>query len=144
VEIPSLVQRLAFEQRKWKAPVVVEAVGGFKAVPQVLRAMLKGVRIIEITPSLDKFTRALPASAAWNSGRIRVPGMMAPSGQLEASVHKPWLSAYLSEMGSFTGIGDDHDDQADATAHLYHAAHNLLAPRGGMMAPEIARYMPFG
>jgi phage terminase large subunit-like protein len=144
VEIPFLVQRLAQEQRRWRAPVVVEAVGGFKAVPQTLRAMLRGVRIIEVTPTLDKFTRALPTSAGWNAGRIRVPGKLGPAGVLEASADKPWLGTYLTEMGDFTGIADDHDDQVDATAHLYAAAYQLLAPRASGTAAEIARYMPFG
>lgn len=144
VEIPSLVYRLAHEQRKWKAPIVVEAVGGFKAVPQSLRAMLRGVRIIEITPSLDKFIRALPTSAAWNAGRIRLPGRIGVTGALEADPSKPWIGAFLDETGSFTGVSDDYDDQVDALAHLYNAAHQMLAGRGSPPAPELARYMPFG
>jgi predicted phage terminase large subunit-like protein len=138
-EIPMLVRTLAWEQRKWKAPVVVEAVGGFKAVPQTLRSMLKGVRIIEVQPTLDKFTRALPASAAWNAGRIRLPDP-GPNGETK----KPWLDVFLDETANFTGVGDVHDDQVDALAHLYHAAITMLAPRGGMSASEASRYLPFG
>ena len=49
----------------------------------------------------DKFTRAQPFAAAWNAGRVLVP---------EAA---PWLDDLLSELASFTGAGDAHDDQID-------------------------------
>ncbi len=142
VEIPRLVDMLAQEQQKWRAPVVVESVGGFKAVPQMLRSMLRGVRIVEIQPTQDKFTRALPVAAAWNAGRIRLPGSR--TGAILGQGSRAWLPTFLDELSAFVGVGDAHDDQVDALAHLYTAAAQFLAPRAGMTGAEAARYMPFG
>ena len=65
-----------------------------------------GVRVKGVRPVGDKFTRAQPAAAAWNQGRIRVP------------VNVPWVSPLLSETSSFTGTtADDHDDQVDALSY---------------------------
>lgn len=50
----------------------------------------------------DKFTRAIPTSAAWNAGRVQLP--------LKAE----WLDAFTSEVCGFTGIKDRHDDAVDA------------------------------
>ena len=132
VEIPFLARLLAEEQAKWRCPVVVEAVGGFKAVPQILRTLAPGVRIIEIQPTTDKFTRALPCSAAWNAGRIQLPK------------NRPWLVAFVDEVTDFTGLGDAHDDQVDALAHLLFAATKFFTPHSKMKASEVSRYMPFG
>lgn len=55
----------------------------------------------------DKFTRALPVAAAWNSGKILLPKSA------------PWLDAFLSEVCSFTGVKDRHDDQVDALAGAF-------------------------
>lgn len=144
VEIPRLVQTLMYYQQRYRAAVGIEAVGGFKGVPQTLRQSLRGVKIIEIKPTLDKFTRALPASAAWNAGRIRLPGQVNPaSGVLEAHPGKPWISTFLSEVFDFSGIADDHDDQVDALSHLHFMA-STQGQRRTQNAGELARYLPFG
>jgi len=70
--------------------------------------------LLGITPELaraDKFVRAQPVAAAWNAGRVLVPQ------------NAPWVDAFISEVMSFTGVDDDHDDQVDALA----AAYDLLA-----------------
>jgi predicted phage terminase large subunit-like protein len=56
----------------------------------------------------DKFTRAQPVAAAWRCGKVLVPRKA------------PWLDAFLGEVTSFTGVGDDHDDQVDALAGAFH------------------------
>jgi predicted phage terminase large subunit-like protein len=103
VAIPTFVADLRSIQQTWgNAGIKVESVGGFKAVPQMLRAL--GLeRIEEITPVGDKFTRAQPAAAAWNAGRLLVP-----------SDAPPWLGPFLDEVLKFTGVKDAHDDQVDA------------------------------
>jgi predicted phage terminase large subunit-like protein len=143
VEIPQLVRMLALEQQKWRAPVVVEATGGFKAVPQALRQVMRGLKVIEVQPTADKFTRALPASAAWNAGRIRLPAMVDATGQPRKDLPH-WVMSFMEEVEAFTGVSDAHDDQVDALSHLYQAAVDLTAPRGGMTASEASRYLPFG
>ncbi len=64
----------------------------------------------------DKFTRALPAAAAWNTGRILLPK------------NKPWIEPFLNEVCSFTGIKDRHDDQVDALAAAVDALSGVAPP----------------
>lgn len=110
--IPDVVKLLVDLQEKWKpqsatgiAPIVVEAVGGFKAVPQMLRKIDRKLDIHEVHPTTDKFIRAQPAAAAWNRGRIRVP------------VTATWLGPFKAEVQAFTGINDVTDDQVDMISH---------------------------
>jgi predicted phage terminase large subunit-like protein len=119
VEIPELVDRLLGIQRTstWAkgAPILVEAVSGFKAVPQMLRRASPQLRIEEIKPEGDKFTRAQPLAAAWSAGRVHVPR------------EAPWVGDFLSEMRSFTGVNDAHDDQVDALVHAYQALQTTMS-----------------
>ncbi len=117
VQIPEFVARLRDLAVKWGAPIAVEAVAGFKAVPQMLRNLDKRLRVIEAPALGDKFTRALPCSAAWNDpvgGRVRVPQQA------------DWLNDFLAEVEKFTGVKDAKDDQVDAMAHAYNAAQMLV------------------
>jgi predicted phage terminase large subunit-like protein len=66
-----------------------------------------GIPIVGVNARADKFTRALPAAACWNSGGIKVPKSA------------PWLDAFLAEVCGFTGVKDRHDDQVDALAAAY-------------------------
>lgn len=116
-EIPDLVKRTVEIQKQWGCPIAVEAVGGFKAVPQALRRIDPDLRIREIHPAQDKYTRALPASAAWNAGKFQVPE------------HATWVPALLDEAFAFTGQGDIHDDQVDTLAHGYEALAKPIAVR---------------
>lgn len=134
-EIPQFVARLRDLAVKWGAPVVCEAVAGFKAIPQMLRALDPRLRVIEAPVCGDKFTRAIPVSAAWNDpvgGRIRVPH------------DAPWVADFLSEVEKFTGVKDKHDDQVDAMAHAFNAAQTLMPSiRPRAQAPKPS-YLPFG
>lgn len=118
VEIPKLVGQIHRIAREWGvpgsagAPVAVEAVGGFKAVPQMLREMDKRLRIFEVTPVADKFTRAQTTAAAWNDQRIQVP----------KAYSKPWVNAFVTEVCKFTGVKDPKDDQVDAMVHAFNGA----------------------
>jgi len=92
VSVPKFARKLHEVSRKfWGAPIVVEAVGGFKAVPQTLKEIEPRLKIIVAKMGLpeegkkdaarvsnapvDKFLRAQPAAAAWNArpGRLLVP-----------------------------------------------------------------------
>lgn len=125
VEIPRLLQECLRLSKKWAAPLAIEAVGGFKAVPQMLKQLDRTARIFEIHPLGDKFTRALPIAAAWNDGRVRVP--------MEA----PWLADFISEVTKFTGVKDAKDDQVDALAHAYNSLSQFgyHTPYGSQRAP---------
>jgi predicted phage terminase large subunit-like protein len=121
IEIPQLVRVLSAFQQRWGLLIGVEAVGGFKAVPQSLRDQDPTLRVIDIIPKGDKFTNAQPASSAWQDGRILVP--------LETAV-APWIKPYLDEMKKFTGLGDAHDDQVDITSNDWNLMYRKKPGRG--------------
>lgn len=111
-EIPDLVQQARNLQLRYRLMIACEAIGGFKAVPQSLRRMDASLRVFDILiGTKDKLTRALPVSAAWNQSRVLVP--------LEA----PWADRFIEEHRLFTGAGDKHDDQVDATAHAWNVLY---------------------
>jgi predicted phage terminase large subunit-like protein len=132
VEIPAFVARLRDLAIKWGAPIAVEAVAGFKAVPQMLRNLDKRLRVFEAPALGDKFTRALPASAAWNDGRIRVPH------------DADWVNDFLNEVEKFTGVKDAKDDQVDALAHAYNSAQMLVPTMVNRPPQAIKSGLPFG
>lgn len=113
-EIPELCLDLEQLQSKYAAPIHVEAVGVGKAVGQMLRSINSNLIVKEINNKADKFTRAQPVSAAWNSGRVRVP------------ISAKWLPAFLQEVTTFTGVGDKHDDMVDALAHAFNVAASAV------------------
>lgn len=116
-EIPDLVQKAVVLQRKFRLMVAVEAVGGFKAVPQSLRRLDPSLRVFEITVgSKDKFTRAIPLSGAWNSSRVLIP----------EDAH--WADELINEFRLFTGVNDRHDDQVDCAAHGWNVLFRM-APK---------------
>jgi predicted phage terminase large subunit-like protein len=119
VEIPTLVRDLrAFVTKHWGAKVAVEAIGAFKAVPQLLREQDPTIRLIEVNALMgDKFMRAQGLAAAWNQGRVEVP-----------QGSPPWLKPYLSEMQDFTGLGDAEDDQVDGSTLAWNCVAG--APKG--------------
>lgn len=138
VSVPEFVSRLRDMSVKWGAPIAVESVAGFKAVPQMLRAIDKTLKLFDAPALGDKFTRALPASAAWNDpegGRIRVPNDVQ---------NAPWVHDFLAEVEKFTGVKDKHDDQVDAMAHAFNAAV-LLMPQI-RINKQVVRpsHLPFG
>lgn len=89
VSVPKVARKLLeLSIRYWRAPCVVEAVGGFKGVPQIMKEIeprLK-IRVAQMgdptagehggrvsNASVDKFLRSQPVAAAWNAGRVHVP-----------------------------------------------------------------------
>ncbi len=135
VTIPEFVARLRDLSIKWGAPIVVESVAGFKAVPQMLRNLDKKLVIMDAPALGDKFTRALPVSAAWNDGRVRVPSNIRDN---------TWLHDFLTEVETFTGIRDKHDDQIDAMAHCYNAAQMVIPQVVRNPVKAIRSGLPFG
>lgn len=132
VQVPAFVARLRDLAVKWGAPIAVEAVAGFKAVPQMLRNLDPKLKIFEAAALGDKFTRALPVAAAWNDGRVRVPQSA------------DWLSDFLTEVEKFTGIKDAHDDQVDAMAHAYNSAQMIIPQILNLPIVPLKSGLPFG
>lgn len=146
VTVPAVARKLLeLSLRFWRAPVVVEAVQGFKAVPQILKEIEPRLNIREAKMGGDKFIRAQAVAAAWNSGRVYVPidagiGLewvasesrfdLPPdisrdrNGQPLPRKLRPgvalgvsWADELITEALKFTGVGDVEDDQVDALAH---------------------------
>jgi predicted phage terminase large subunit-like protein len=131
VTIPNVVRKLReFQLKYWGAPVCVEAVQGFKSVPDMLREHDPALRIIPVIPLGDKFTRAQGVAAAWNAGKVLVP------------TDAGFSPALLKEARKFTGVNDAEDDQIDALAHGFNTLWSPAPPRakGG----KRARHLPFG
>ena len=109
--IPVVCRRLEALQKRYSgAPLVVEAAGIGKAVPQVMRDVNPALRIVEEYPQGDKFTRAQPYAAAWNAGRVRLPQMAT------------WNGPVIRTHMDFTGMNDAIDDDVDAGAHAWNYA----------------------
>jgi predicted phage terminase large subunit-like protein len=136
VSIPELVARLNDLAIKWApAAIAVEAVGGFKAVPQTLRDINKRLNIIDAPATGDKFTRSLGLAACWNDGRVRIPSNVRDN---------PWIHDFLKEFETFTGVNDKHDDMVDAAAHCYNAAQKIIPDITNKIPVPIKSNLPFG
>lgn len=124
------VSRLRKLQIQWgNVAVVVEAVAGFKAVPQMLRAIDKDLRVVEAIVDGDKYTRAQPAAAAWNAGRLLVP------------IDADWAPGVIRRFQAFTGNDDPEDDEIDAVSHGWNTLYGSLEPVG---RGQIRNTNPFG
>jgi len=107
-EVPEVVEIMKRLQRKYRLMIGIETVAGnaSRATSQMLKRVDKTLRIVDIeVGGKDKFTRAIPVSSAWNSGRVYVP------------IDVPWADTLIDEHKKFTGVSDLHDDQVDADAH---------------------------
>lgn len=118
--IPQFARELlAFQRSKggYNAPIAVEAVGAFKAVPQILREHAPGIKLIELASPQelhgDKFLRSEGIAYAWNDDP---PRLLVPNNS------PPWLEEYLKVFRRFTGVKDKQDDDVDATAHAWNTA----------------------
>lgn len=162
VTVPTVARKLLeISNRYWKAPVAVEAVAAFKAVPQILREIEPQLRIREIRPLGDKFTRAQACAHAWNSGRVSVPldseldwngkrfvmpvdpvTMQRVLRKLRPGVPLTtrWADELINEALKFTGIGDLEDDQVDAIAHGFNELWGIRPARRG----QAQNTNPFG
>lgn len=127
-EIPDVVKRLRRLQIKWGGvAVVVEAVSGFKAVPQMLKEIDSSLRVHGITPVGDKFTRAQPAAAAWNGDHEKnLPQ------RLLVPMDAPWAPGLIERCQAFTGNDDPEDDEIDALAHGWNALFMPGPPQAGV------------
>ena len=122
VTVPTFVEDISSMQKRWyNAKIGVEAVAGFKAVPQMLLHLNPNLRVKEMPTLGDKFQRAQNVSAMWNAGCIMLPA--------DANgVCPPWVAAFVKEVCNFTGVNDATDDQVDALAHSWNQVAYAPAP----------------
>lgn len=112
--VPEYCRRLQSFQAKWGNPETwVEAVGGFKAVPQILNEVDPSLRVKEDTPDGDKFQRAQPVAAAWNAGRVTILR------------NAPWVRDFLGEVQTFTGVNDRQDGCVDCLSGAWKVASQV-------------------
>lgn len=124
IPVPKVVD-LAYEWQRAKYRGVsyrllcgVEVDGTGANLPDWIHRMQPKLKIVEVsTGGKDKYTRALPASKAWNAGRIRVPSSVDTDGN---EITIGWdVADYVRVMRAFTGLGDAEDDVVDCTAHAF-------------------------
>lgn len=99
-------------------------------VAQLLRE--DGVPINDVLATNDKFARAQPAATAWNRGRILVPRNMAVllgdrAREKDFETEVPWLRNLVDELGRFSGIRGERNDQVDALASAYESVRYYTA-----------------
>ena len=110
--IPDLVRFTREKMAEYPAiPLLVEAVGGFKSVPQSLLDIDADLPVTECYPAADKFVRFQAPSGGCKSSRILVPESEAEG--------ETWVKEYTTELGRITGVGDKQDDQGDITAYAW-------------------------
>lgn len=131
--IPSVIARIQRLRARYPLPLWVEGVGGFAAMPDMIRAIEPRIEVQSIPGALmkgGKMERATPLAVAWNDpgGTGRPPRLAVPLG--------PEWDEYIEEFRDFTGINDEHDDQVDWTAHAFN-----LGGRGAN-APDIMLSLP--
>ncbi len=127
--VPQFVSALIDFRKQigWGAPVGVEAVAGFKAVPQLLKDLAPNLPVFEVPTLGDKFQRSQPAAAAWNDGRILLP------------INAPWIDPFLAEVQIFTGVKDAADDQVDVLSHCWNTVALIEYVKRGAVA-DVGRW----
>lgn len=95
--------------------LLIEATRDGKAIKKALEQIDRTLRITEVAPIGDKFTRAQPVASGWNAtpSRVALPA--------DAAAH-PWVKDMLAEVRVFTGMGDKHDDIVDALSQGWNHA----------------------
>ena len=105
------IELLANLYNKYLTKLAMENNGVQKAICDMVESKLGYNRITRINPTQDKVARATDFSSQWNLGNVLVPNPeIYPNN---------WLSDYIDEMQSFTGIKDKHDDQVDASVYAF-------------------------
>lgn len=114
-EGPDLVPAMKRAVTRWKLGTIwVEKVGFQLSLIQDARR--QGLPVRELLPDRDKVARALPATAAFEGGRILLPR------------HAPWLRDFEAELLAFPN--GQHDDQVDCLSYAVAASK-----QGGRPSP---------
>ena len=101
---PKFAKKLKALRRKYKgAPMYSIFYGPEKGSIDFMRQL--GVPVKGLKRPGDKFVRSQGAAAAWNDGRVLVPG---------GDDQPEWLEPFIEVVTAFTGIKDDIDDDVDA------------------------------
>lgn len=115
ISVPAAARLALAWKRKYKLPLVIESVGAFKAVPQMIKEIATGIEITAPPMLGDKYTRAQPGASAWNLGRLLMPAGADASGQ--PMQHCDWVEDAIQVAKDFTGADGCEDDVVDVIAH---------------------------
>lgn len=116
LEAPQFCQVLARFAKRWAgAPILWHASGTEIGSAQFIQKEVPRLRVANA--SADKFSRSQDVAAAWNDGRILIPG--SPSDDTSTP---EWVDRFVEVVCSFTGLDDPEDDEVDALA----SAHTAL------------------
>lgn len=114
-------------------PVVIEQEGGASGkitIDNYQRNILLGYKVVGVSQSKDKTTRAAPVSAYAENGNMKI-------------VRADWNNEYISELVAFPNP-DIHDDQADATSGCFnYLTLNTEETEETYVYDERARISPF-
>jgi predicted phage terminase large subunit-like protein len=101
-EGPDIVPAIARAVGRWKLPAVWIEKVGFQLM-LIQEARREGIPVRELEADKDKVSRALPATAAFEGGRLFLP----KTG--------PWLADFEAELLGFPNA--THDDQVDVLGY---------------------------
>jgi predicted phage terminase large subunit-like protein len=104
IEAPAIVEAITTMAARWDAVPWIEETTQSAHLLSFLRT--QGVAFRTVEPrAKDKFTRAIPASALWEQGKLVLPE------------HAPWLPAYERQLFAFSAVSTTNDDAVDVTAY---------------------------
>jgi len=107
---PAFIEKLKRLLGDYSWPPVFSYIGGQEqGIADFFQT--QGVKVNTEHAKADKFVRAQGVAAAWNQGLVKIPAN--PKFPLKK------LNTAVSEIASFTGVGDTHDDVVDALAGGY-------------------------
>ncbi|TXH41905.1 MAG: hypothetical protein E6Q97_36685, partial [Desulfurellales bacterium] len=112
---------LKFQERWGNGKMLIESSRDGVNIAAIMRKIEPRIRLREVPPIGDKFTRAQAVAGAWNQGRVRVP------------MHAPWLKDFLYQVTNFTGIGSTKDDMVDALSQGFNNALSFTAGSSGYL-----------
>lgn len=121
--------------KEYGLPIYVEAVGGFSAMPDVIRALDGEVQVFPLPAAFTKGGKmegATPYADAWNQARVEVP-LSDPDDPLD-----DWHD-FIEEHREFTGLDDPHDDQVDWARHAFNLLHR---GGGGIDTNQVGTWAP--
>lgn len=109
-------------RQRWNAGTVYIEAASF-GLTLVSEASRDGVPVAELKPDKDKFSRAIPAAARHDAGRLWIPAL---------TVY-PWVQAWIDELAAFpNATNDDVADNFGYGARV--AAAHYLAPESDQLA----------
>jgi phage terminase large subunit-like protein len=115
---PNFADRLKQWKTRWPGARLHAYLGGTElGVADFFRD--RGIRLAVEPARADKLTRSQPTSAAWNEGRISVPGKARDDGTV---ISPEWVEPFVAELMDASGTNDEHDDQMDALAAAFDSA----------------------